>query len=59
MPKKKVPPLTLEDLGVPTPETNREHIARLYEMLNRIIIDLADLKEKEKLCVPRKQTWAI
>ena len=46
MTKKKVPPLTLEDLGVPTPETNREHIARLYEMLNRIIIDLADLKKK-------------
>jgi len=43
-----VPPLTLEDLGVPTPETNREHIKRIYEILERVIEGLAELKEREE-----------
>jgi len=41
MSETKIPPL-------PTPETNREHIERLYGILNTIIEDLADIKQKLK-----------
>jgi len=40
----EVPPLTLEDLGIPTPETNREHIRRLSTQIESIIDGMAELR---------------
>lgn len=40
----EVPPLTLEDLGIPTPETNREHIKRLSTQIESIIDGMANLR---------------
>ena len=40
----RVPPLTLEDLGVPTPEVNREHIKRINQGLEYLTNRVADLQ---------------
>ena len=40
----EVPPLTLEDLGIPTPETNRELIKRLSAHIESIIDGMANLR---------------
>lgn len=40
----EVPPLTPEDLGIPTPETNREHIKRLSTQIESIIDGMANLR---------------
>lgn len=42
--KSEVPPLTLEDLGIPTPQTNSEHIKRIYAIIDRIIEGMANLR---------------
>jgi hypothetical protein len=58
----KIPELTLEHLGVPTLEgnrklilrlseeieVNRQHMKRLYEIVNRIIEDIAIMKHGEE-----------
>ena len=40
----KIPPLTLEDLGVPTPEINREFIKRINQGLEYLTNRIADLQ---------------
>ena len=40
----EAPPLTLEALGIPTPETNREHIKRLSTQIESIIDGMANLR---------------
>lgn len=44
MTKKEVPPLTLEDLGIPTPEINREFIKLLDQGEKYIIEQIANIK---------------
>ena len=39
-----IPPLKLEDLGIPTPEVNREFIIRLNEGIEYLTGRIADLQ---------------
>ena len=43
--KNKVPPLTLEDLGVPTAEINREFIIRLDQGQEYIVNRIAEISK--------------
>ena len=40
----KVPTLTLEDMGIPTTSGNREHIKRIYQALDYLTGQIADIK---------------
>lgn len=43
---EEIPPLTLESLGVPTPESNKEHIKRLYARIDSIIVGMAEIEAR-------------
>lgn len=48
----EIPPLTLEDLGVPTPEINREFIIRINQGLEYLTDRIVELQiELDKLKV--------
>lgn len=47
----KISPLTLENLGIPTPEANKEHINRIYARIDNIIEGMAELEARYNLVV--------